>query len=915
MMFIEVSMRLVKIPLLCLVVLLGLVGLGQAQALRDPMAPTLCASLIQSTHDYVSVVSFRGKPDTVVLMPVQLRIDDTDKFVEGFSFQINFDTTVLTPIKDTTDTTLIQFEIPAADTGGLRLKIQIVDNSVIPQTTPPTMKDTVVDLLTVNYYVDPDGVTHRNMLNCNFLPFGTTIGAIPHGTRTIFWIKFKSAPLAVAPQGKTATFTFYRADEVRTDNSTFPPTITQIGCKMPQESQRWMRTDVTPNRTEYLTIFPQYPVSSPPMTFTVDTGAVKPVIDSLKATAVSGGQSTLSWWATNADSVVITQGVTQTRIHSALGLSGFFTVTGITTTTTFTATGYSKGGTGSKTITVTVGGGGNGSAPVVVPTSSSGTVNEGQTISFSVTATDNDPVGGTITLSAPSLPTGASFPSQVGVASVTGTFNWTPNVGQKGTYQVTFQATDASGNIGSSTVSILVKALEYDRLFSSSAPPPAGRPVGGLRGTNEVFFPINLVSSKTVYGIQYDMAYPYRTIHIDSINPSGRIKDYAVYDNIGVTPGNIRVVTFGLNNEPVVTDTTTAVMWLVCTLDSSAVPWTSVPMRLSAGRESVDPNPNVASLPLVTDSGVIEIDNPGDVNIDHIIDVGDVVSIVSYVIGSYPLSRRQFATADVQRDDTVNVFDLVGDINLIYGVPITPSPAPPLQNAIIAMNYADISVGMSGQMSIRSELPTKVAGVQLEVSYDPNVVELGRPTVTSDYRNFVLQSRDNGNGKMVILLYHGKGALASPNDLIDGSADLVNVPVKAKSNVMAGNKSQLRLTKALMSTPTAGRVTVEGVSDPTVPYSFDLRQNYPNPFNPTTRIEFTISGSSDGSSLRDVSLEIFNVLGQKVKTLMNGKMPPGEHSIEWNATGETGQHVATGIYLYRLRVDKESQTRKMVFLK
>ena len=887
---IVVLMRVVIILLLCMVVLL-IAGGVQSQVIH-------CADLTKSTVDTIRVVSFSGKPGAEVMMPLRMK---NDSIVRAFSMQIIFDTSFLTPVLQDIqgDTTALKWDA----LGRFRQVTTVLDSFGFPH-------DSVITKLSVNLYTDPDGNLRKNIINCNFLPAANDIDTLPPGGDVIFGVFFTAKPTLV--HNTVCNFNFYAQDEYQTDNSVFPPVVTFVGCRQPQESQAWTNQQGT---TDDITAFPTFPASS--MVFRVDTSAVQPAFTSFGANPSSfgtgGGSTTLSWVATNTDSVVVTRPTAPTRVGSG-GATGSINNVSVTATTTFTATAYGGGNQVTQTTTVTVGTTPGNQNPVVNSSVVLDSVNEGQTISFTVTATDNDPVGGSITLAAQNMPAGASFPTQVNVASVTGTFNWTPNVGQKGTYQITFTATDQSAGVGTRTVTVVVVGLEFDRLFSTSAPPPDGRPVGGLRGTNEVFFPVNLVSSKTVYGIQYDMTYPYQLIHIDSIVLSGRIPDYAVYDNIGVTPGSIRVVTFGLNNEPVATDTTTAIMWLVVTLDSSGVPWTSATMRLANGRESVDPNPNVASLPLVTDSGIIEFDNAGDVNIDHYIDVGDVVNIVAYIIGNYPLTRRQFATADVIRNGAVDVFDLVGDINLIYGIPPTPTPAP-VASAIVSLNYENMSSGQSENLTVTSELPTEVAGVQLDVAYDPRAVELGKPVKTADYKNFNLQYKDNGQGKMTILLYHGAGAMASVSDLIQiGTADLVSIPMTARQNVAAGNKSQLRLSKALLATPTAAAVTVEGV-DPSLPYSFNLKQNYPNPFNPTTTIEFSVGAQGNGAGLREVTLEIFNVVGQKVKTLLNEKLPAGEHRIVWNATNENGARVASGIYLYRLRVDAESQTRKMVFLK
>ncbi len=90
----------------------------------------------------------------------------------------------------------------------------------------------------------------------------------------------------------------------------------------------------------------------------------------------------------------------------------------------------------------------------------------------------------------------------------------------------------------------------------------------------------------------------------------------------------------------------------------------------------------------------------------------------------------------------------------------------------------------------------------------------------------------------------------------------------------------------------------------TLPAEFALEQNYPNPFNPMTIIAFALPKSGP------VSLDLFNVLGQKVSTLVEGDFPAGQHEIEFDASG-----YPSGIYFYRLRNDSDRLTKKMTLLK
>jgi hypothetical protein len=97
--------------------------------------------------------------------------------------------------------------------------------------------------------------------------------------------------------------------------------------------------------------------------------------------------------------------------------------------------------------------------------------------------------------------------------------------------------------------------------------------------------------------------------------------------------------------------------------------------------------------------------------------------------------------------------------------------------------------------------------------------------------------------------------------------------------------------------------------DPNTISSFDLKQNYPNPFNPSTTIEFTLEKPSK------VELTVFNSLGQRVKTLVNGFVTNSKNVVEWNGTNEAGQTVPSGIYFYTLKVGNHSKTMKMVLMK
>jgi hypothetical protein len=94
-----------------------------------------------------------------------------------------------------------------------------------------------------------------------------------------------------------------------------------------------------------------------------------------------------------------------------------------------------------------------------------------------------------------------------------------------------------------------------------------------------------------------------------------------------------------------------------------------------------------------------------------------------------------------------------------------------------------------------------------------------------------------------------------------------------------------------------------------VPAVTKLNGNYPNPFNPTTAISYSLSSDSK------VRIDVFNIKGEKVRTLVNETMEAGNHTIQWNGTDENNRSVASGVYFYKMRTGNYNRTQKMLLLK
>ena len=102
---------------------------------------------------------------------------------------------------------------------------------------------------------------------------------------------------------------------------------------------------------------------------------------------------------------------------------------------------------------------------------------------------------------------------------------------------------------------------------------------------------------------------------------------------------------------------------------------------------------------------------------------------------------------------------------------------------------------------------------------------------------------------------------------------------------------------------------IERKPDNGLPTAFTLHANYPNPFNPATQIKFDLPNACH------VTLDVFNIAGQRITTLVDRTYEAGFHTVEWNGKTAQGQPVASGVYFYRLTAGDFVSTRKMMLLK
>jgi hypothetical protein len=145
-----------------------------------------------------------------------------------------------------------------------------------------------------------------------------------------------------------------------------------------------------------------------------------------------------------------------------------------------------------------------------------------------------------------------------------------------------------------------------------------------------------------------------------------------------------------------------------------------------------------------------------------------------------------------------------------------------------------------------------------------------------------------------------------------GSGVFVNITFKVSENVREGEGTEIRLTSLRINESQKVELNLAylvTVGNSVVPGRFSLSQNHPNPFNPATTMEYSLPARSF------VALEIYNLLGQKVVTLVNQEMEAGVHQVVWDGKDSQGNKVSSGVYFYRIKADNFSEVKKMVMMK
>ncbi len=264
---------------------------------------------------------------------------------------------------------------------------------------------------------------------------------------------------------------------------------------------------------------------------------------------------------------------------------------------------------------------------------------------------------------------------------------------------------------------------------------------------------------------------------------------------------------------------------------------------------------------------------------------------------------------DLNKDGVVDLFDILNmlDLNIDYNRIHPELALQDEEDAYVKLSVSDTkSVGQDSviiPVSIEQDVP--IRGFHVQLHYEESQLTFATPLQLKNLPQMQVYSHVSPN-TIDVLAY-----LKKENSAVDMNGVLLNLV--AKLNEATHGKLNLGIKKAAFASKDNRPLKVSLDSKPIevsqIPDEFRLFQNYPNPFNITTRINFHLPEKSK------VKLEIYNLRGELVRTLIDQEKEPGQYKIEWNGKNDSDAVVASGIYIYRIQAGNWEAARRLALIK
>ena len=294
----------------------------------------------------------------------------------------------------------------------------------------------------------------------------------------------------------------------------------------------------------------------------------------------------------------------------------------------------------------------------------------------------------------------------------------------------------------------------------------------------------------------------------------------------------------------------------------------------------------------------------GDADFDSDVDVSDLLSVVDFILEVTAPSDDQFRNCDVNMDEEINIADVVMMVDIMYGRSDGARIAGYDPNSVAFVEL--MSDYNQSKLWLNVDYDNLVRGAQFEIEYNPTLISIQSPQLSFVQENVIVTTSEKTPGTLSVVIAN----------LIGGSIEKTDDALLYFPIEFLGNKSDvasIEIDKVVIADVVGNMVSTvsrsSSVDFKLIPGSFALHQNYPNPFNPRTEIQFDLPENGI------VEVAIYNLMGQKINTLISGEMEPGFHTIDWNGKDMNGHSVASGMYFYSFSSKGFKSTRKMLLLK
>jgi len=354
---------------------------------------------------------------------------------------------------------------------------------------------------------------------------------------------------------------------------------------------------------------------------------------------------------------------------------------------------------------------------------------------------------------------------------------------------------------------------------------------------------------------------------------------------------------YGVDKYEVYRKTATTDYVLVGTVGSGATSFTDV---VSDGatvyQYMVKALDSAHSVATVINTNVMAGNGTPDFTGDKVVNLADLVLFGSHW-NQTATTPGFISNFDLNKDGLINLGDLVALGSAWTKVTKAAKIAADVPVANVAFQMTS-NVGSDKSMyfvNINTQDVSNINGVSFNLSYDASKFD------------FVPESL-NGLGEVqVVSVNDGIISIASAfdNAKFNGTISL-GFKLKGTNSVM--NVEMLNADVVVNNVFSAAN-SAAGITLKAVPVTYALNQNFPNPFNPTTTIEYSIPTSGH------VSLVVYNVAGQKVRTLVNDSQSASFYKVVWDGKNDNGMTVGTGMYFYKLVSGNYSKIVKMTLMK